>query len=119
VLNPDPRSRTDTLSETNVIFDLCGILRHNEIMTRKLRTALTAVLLLGLIAGGAGAAAAEQCDINNDVDNDTTTVINDNDLVDLDDTLNNITTNVLGIQGDDSPVTVLSGADSTASAAMY
>jgi hypothetical protein len=84
-------------------------------MTRTLRTALTAVLLLGLVAGGAGAAAAEQTDI----DNDTVTIINDNDLIDLDDTLNNITTNVLGIQGDDSPVTVLSGEDSSASAAMY
>jgi hypothetical protein len=88
-------------------------------MTRTLRTALTAVLLLGLVAGGAGAAAAEQCEIDKDVDNDTTTIINDNDLIDLDDTLTNITTNVLGIQGEDSPVTVLSGADSTASAAMY
>jgi hypothetical protein len=88
-------------------------------MTRKLRTALTAVLLLGLVAGGAGAAAAEQTDIDTDIDNDTVTIINDNDLINLDDTLNNITTNVLGIQGDDSPVTVLFGADSTASAAMY
>ena len=74
-------------------------------MTRKLRTALVAVLLLGLVAGGAGAAAAE--DVNNDVDNDVTTIINDNDLVDIDDSLNNISTNVLGVQFDDSPVTVL------------
>jgi hypothetical protein len=108
VLNPDMRSRTDTRSGRSVIFDLCGILRHNIHMTRKLRTALTAVLLLGLVAGGAGAAAAEQCDIDNDVDNDTTTIINDNDLVDVDDSLNNITTNVLGIQGDDSTVDVAS-----------
>jgi hypothetical protein len=77
-------------------------------MTRKLRTALTALLLLGLVAGGAGAAAAEQCDINNDVDNDTTTIINDNDFIDVDDSLNNITTNVLGVQGDDSTVDVAS-----------
>jgi hypothetical protein len=83
-------------------------------MTRKLRTALTALLLLGLVAGGAGAAAAEQCNI----DNDTTTIINDNDVVDIDDSLNNISTNVLGIQGDDSVLTVLT-ADSTASASMY
>jgi hypothetical protein len=81
-------------------------------MTRKLRTALTAVLLLGLVAGGAGAAAAEQCDIDKDVDNDTTTIINDNDLVDIDDSLNNITTNVLGIQTDDSAANV-------ATASMY
>jgi hypothetical protein len=119
VLNPDPRSRTDTLSETNVIFDLCGILRKEKIMTRKLRTALTALLLLGLVAGGAGAAAAEQCDINKDVDTDTTTIINDGDLVDVDDSLNNITTNVLGIQGDDSPVTVLFSGASSASGSMY
>jgi hypothetical protein len=77
-------------------------------MTRTLRTALTAVLLLGLVAGGAGAAAAEQCDINNDVHNDIdrTTIINDNDLVDVDDTLANITTNLLGIQTDDSTASV-------------
>jgi hypothetical protein len=65
------------------------------------------MLLLGLVAGGAGAAAAEQCTINNEVDNDTTTIVNDNDLVDVDDSLNNISTNVLGVQVDDSPVTVL------------
>jgi hypothetical protein len=76
-------------------------------MTRKLRTVLTALLLLGLVAGGAGAAAAEQTDINNDIDNDTTTIINDNDVVDVDDTLNNISTNVLGVQLDDSAVDVL------------
>jgi hypothetical protein len=75
-------------------------------MIRKLRTALTALLLLGLVAGGAGAAAAEQCDINKDIDNDTTTIINDNDLIDVDDTLNNITTNLLGIQTDDSGASV-------------
>jgi hypothetical protein len=74
-------------------------------MTRKLRTALTALLILGLVAGGAGAAAAE--DVNNDIDNDVLTNVNDGDLADLDDTLNNISTNVLGVQFDDSPVTVL------------
>jgi hypothetical protein len=74
-------------------------------MTRKLRTALTAMLLLGLVAGGAGAAAAE--DVDNDIDNEVTTIINDNDLVDIDDTLNNISTNVLGVQVDDSPITLL------------
>lgn len=73
-------------------------------MARKLRTALTALLIIGLVAGGAGAAAAEDV---NDVDNDVTTIINDHDLVDIDDTLNNISTNVLGVQFDDSPVTVL------------
>jgi hypothetical protein len=74
-------------------------------MTRTLRTALTALLIIGLVAGGAGAAAAE--DVNNEVDNDVTTVINDGDIADLDNTLNNISTNVLGVQADDSPVTVL------------
>jgi hypothetical protein len=81
-------------------------------MIRKLRTALTAVLLLGLVAGGAGAAAAEQCDIDKNIDNDTTTIINDNDLIDVDDTLTNITTNVLGIQVDDS-------ASNVATTSMY
>jgi hypothetical protein len=76
-------------------------------MTRKLRTALTALLLLGLVAGGAGAAAAEQCDVHNDIDNETTTIVNDNDLVDVDDTLNNISTNVLGVQVDDSVIALL------------
>ena len=115
VLNPDTRGRTDALAGLPVIFDLCYILRQNESMTRKRRTALTAVLLLGLVAGGAGAAAAEQCDINND----TTTIINDHDLVDVDNSLNNISTNVLGIQGDDSSLSVLTAEDSTASASMY
>jgi hypothetical protein len=76
-------------------------------MTRKLRTALTALLVLGLVAGGAGAAAAEQTDVNNDIDNDSITIINDNDVVDVDDTLNNISTNVLGVQLDDSVVSLL------------
>jgi hypothetical protein len=73
-------------------------------MTRKLRSALTALLIIGLVAGGAGAAAAEQTDIDTDIDNDTTTIINDNDLIDLDGVLTDITTNVLGILVDDSPV---------------
>lgn len=73
-------------------------------MTRKLRTALTALLLLGLVAGGAGAAAADTIDKDVDIDTDTTTIINDDDLVDLDNVLSNITTNILGIQADDSPV---------------
>ena len=81
-------------------------------MTRKLRTALTAVLLLGLVVGGAGAAAADTTDIDTDIDNDTTTIINDGDLIDLDNVLSNITTNILGIQLDD-------GAVSVASASMY
>jgi hypothetical protein len=77
-------------------------------MSRKLRTALTALVLLGLVAGGAGAAAADTTDI----DNDTTTIINDGDLIDLDDVLSNITTNILGIQFDD-------GAASVATTSMY
>jgi hypothetical protein len=80
-------------------------------MTRKLRTALTALVLLGLVAGGAGAAAADTT-IDKDIDNDTTTIINDGDLIDLDNVLSNITTNILGIQVDD-------GAVSVASASMY
>jgi hypothetical protein len=76
-------------------------------MTRKLRTALTALLVLGLVAGGAGAAAAEQTDVHNDIDNETTTIVNDNDLVDIDDSLNNISTNVLGVQLDDTIVDLL------------
>jgi hypothetical protein len=63
------------------------------------------MLVLGLVAGGAGAAAADT--VNNDIDNEETTIVNDNDLVDVDDSLNNISTNVLGVQFDDSPVTVL------------
>lgn len=74
-------------------------------MTRTLRTALTALLIIGLVAGGAGAAAAE--DTNTEIDNDTTTIVNDNDLVDVDKSLNNISTNVLGVQFDDSPVSLL------------
>lgn len=73
-------------------------------MTRILRTALTAVLLVTLIAGGVGTAAAEQTDINSGC----TTVVNDNDLVDVDETANNISTNVLGVQVDDNDVHVLS-----------
>jgi hypothetical protein len=74
-------------------------------MTRTFRTALTALLIVGLVAGGAGAAAADTTDI----DSDTTTIINDHDLVDVDKSLNNISTNVLGVQLDDSVVSVLSG----------
>jgi hypothetical protein len=74
-------------------------------MSRTLRTALTALLLIGLVAGGAGAAAAGECDVNNDVDN--TVVVNDDDVVDVDDSLNNISTNVLGVQVDDSVIALL------------
>ncbi|UPM43306.1 hypothetical protein [Halocatena salina] len=74
-------------------------------MTRTFRTVLTVALLVTLIAGGAGTAAAEQTDINSGC----TTVVNDNDLVDVDNTANNISTNVLGIQADDTNVHVLSG----------
>lgn len=65
---------------------------------------LTAVLLLSLLAGGMGTAAAADTDINSG----DTTVVNDNDLVDVDDTLNNISTNVLGVQVDDNDVALLS-----------
>jgi hypothetical protein len=75
-------------------------------MTRTRRTALTALLLIGLVAGGAGAAAAAQT--GDMTSQDTTTVINDHDLADSDDSFNNISTNVLGGQLDDSVVSVLS-----------
>jgi hypothetical protein len=78
-----------------------------QYMTRTLRTVLTALLIVGLVAGGAGAAAAEQTDSNTDIDSDSTTIINDNDVVDVDKSLNNISTNVLGVQLDDSAVGVL------------
>lgn len=71
------------------------------------RTALTAVLLLGLLAGGAGAAAAD------------TVVVNDDDVIDIDCSFNNITANVLGVQNDDSPVTVIFSDDSSATSQMY
>lgn len=73
-------------------------------MTSKFGMTLTAVLLLSLLAGGMGTAAAADTDINSG----DTTVVNDNDLVDVDDTLNNISTNVLGVQVDDSNVALLS-----------
>ncbi len=76
-------------------------------MTRTFRTALTAVLLVTLIAGGAGTAAAEQTEINSG----ETTVVNDNDVVELDNVLNNISTNVLGVQVDDNTLIVLSDVD--------
>lgn len=79
-------------------------LSNNIIMTSKLRTALTAVLLLSLVAGGMGTAAAAETDINSG----DTTVVNDNDLVDIDETLNNISTNVLGVQADDNDLALLS-----------
>lgn len=79
-------------------------LSNELIMTSKLRTALTAVLLLSLVAGGMGTAAAAETDINSG----DTTVVNDNDLVDIDDTLNNVSTNVLGVQVDDTELDLLS-----------
>lgn len=51
-----------------------------------------------------GTAAAAETDINSG----DTTVVNDNDLVDIDDTLNNISTNVLGVQVDDTELDLLS-----------
>jgi hypothetical protein len=74
-------------------------------MTRTLRTVLTALLVIGLVAGGAGAAAAE--DVDATTASDSTTVINDDDIGDSDNSFNNITGNVLGVQNDDSPLTVL------------
>lgn len=80
-------------------------------MTRTFRTALTAVLLVALVAGGAGTAAAAQTEINSG----DTTVVNDNDLADADNILNNISTNVLGVQVDDNTLLILSQVDDQAS----
>lgn len=73
-------------------------------MTSKFQAALTAVLLVSLVAGGMGSAAAATTDINSGEN----TIVNDNDLVDIDDTLNNISTNVLGVQVDDNNLALLS-----------
>ncbi len=73
-------------------------------MTTKLRTALTAVLLLGLLAGATGSAVAEQTAINS---GDTTVVSND-DIVEFDEFANNISANVLGVQVDDGELDLLS-----------
>lgn len=74
-------------------------------MTHKLRFALTAVLLVALVGGGAGAAAADTTEAPDSVD--STTVVNDHDVVDTDETLNDLNTNVLGVANQDSPVDVL------------
>ncbi|WP_330630570.1 hypothetical protein [Halocatena halophila] len=73
-------------------------------MTTKLRTALTALLLLGLLAGATGPAVAETTEINSG----ETTVVSDNDLIELDHVANNISVNVLGVQVDDSEASLLS-----------
>lgn len=106
-LNPDARSCRDPLSDGSIIYKICDLLRETKTMTRMLRTALTAVLLLGLLAGGAGAAAAD------------TVVVNDDDVIDTDCSFNNITANVLGVQNDDSPVTVIFSDDNSATSQMY
>lgn len=80
-------------------------LTKDKLMTHKLRFALTAVLLVALVGGGAGAAAADSADRSTNVD--STTVVNDHDLVDVDDTLNDLNTNVLGIANQDSPIDIL------------
>jgi ABC-type oligopeptide transport system substrate-binding subunit len=74
-------------------------------MTRTLRIVLIALLVIGLVVGGAGAAAAENADTA--TASDSTTVIND-DGFDSDNSFNNISTNVLGGQLDDSVVNILS-----------
>lgn len=63
------------------------------------------VLLVALVGGGAGTAMAGSS--GDDVDVDSTNVVNDNDLVDVDDTLNDINANVLGIANQDSPLDIL------------
>lgn len=67
-------------------------------MTRKLRFALTAVLLVALVGCGAGVAAANTSDSCNNDNVDSTIVVNDNDVVETGDTLNGLNTNVLGLQ---------------------
>lgn len=74
-------------------------------MTKTFQFALTAVLLVALVGGGAGAAAADTANASDSVD--STTVVNDHDLVDTDDTLNGLNTNVLGVANQDGPVDVL------------
>lgn len=76
-------------------------------MTKKIQFALTAVLLVAFIGGGAGAAAADTCERQDHTDVDSTTVVNDNDVVDTDETLNDLNTNVLGVANQDSPVDIL------------
>ncbi|RRJ28427.1 hypothetical protein [Halocatena pleomorpha] len=61
-------------------------------MTSKLKAALTAVLLLSLVAGGMGTAVAETTDI----DSGETTIVNDDDAVDADELLDDVNLNVLG-----------------------
>lgn len=80
---------------------------RQEFMTYKSQFVLTAVLLIALVGGGAGAAAADTCERQNNVDADSTTVVNDNDVVDTGDTLNGLNTNVLGVTNQDGPVDVL------------
>lgn len=59
---------------------------------------LSAVVITGVAAAGIALAAAAPASA---VD------VNDNDLVDVDDTLNDLNTNVLGIANQDSPVDIL------------
>lgn len=77
----------------------------DKTMVHKLQFALTAVLLMALIGGGAGTAAADTTNSCDTVDN--TKVVNDNDVIDTGDTLNGLNTNVLGVTNQDSPVDVL------------
>lgn len=80
--------------------------RKQSTILHKLQFALTAVLLVALVGGGAGAAAA--ADTSEAPDSvDSTTVVNDHDLVDTDETLNDLNTNVLGVANQDSPVDLL------------
>ncbi|WP_390208345.1 hypothetical protein [Halocatena marina] len=60
---------------------------------------------MALIGGGAGAAAAGTSDVSSTTDN--VVVVNDDDLVDVDDSINDINSNVLGIANQDSPVELL------------
>ncbi|WP_330631714.1 hypothetical protein [Halocatena halophila] len=73
-------------------------------MTRILRTTVLVALIVAISAGGVGTAVAEETEINSGC----TTVVNDDDLVDVDDSLNNISANVLGVQVDDSNADILS-----------
>ncbi|TQN28702.1 hypothetical protein FHX37_4062 [Haloactinospora alba] len=71
---------------------------RNELTRASVVTvALGAAVLVGPLAAPAAAV----------VDPNDLVVVNDDDLVDVDDTLNNISTNVLGVQADDNNLALL------------
>ncbi|WP_165984293.1 hypothetical protein [Streptomyces sp. YIM 98790] len=64
-------------------------------------------LLNSLILTLPGSGPANQCGNLGFQATEETTVVNDNDLVDVDETLNNLSTNVLGVQVDDNNLALL------------